>query len=926
MGDFNGHNPIWGSPDINLRGQQIETLIDNHCFCLLNSSNHTYFHQPTRTFHTLDLALCSPSLVIKWNFNTEDDLFNSDHFPIILSYIDNDIRYPERPRKFIFQKANWSLFSEFATLTLDMVEEVSIDDAVDKVTCSIIQAADMAIPKTSGKIPKIWKPWWNEECRIFNKQQKKAWDKFRRYPTTSNLIDFKFAKATFRRVKRTSQRKSWQAFISTITNQISSKKLWDKIRRLSGRYNDNTSVSFLNHNGQVITDAKKIANTLAEAFSAVSSASSYSQDFISHKTNEERHNIDFNTLTDDEYNSDFHFIEFKRALSKSHATSPGPDNIHLLMLTHLTETSLHNILKLFNRIWKEKKFPSSWRRAVVIPILKPGKDAKNPNNYRPIALTSVLCKLLERMVNSRLVHVLEKKKCLSPFQSGFRFGRGTIDNILLLENSIREAFVSKKHLVSILFDMEKAYDKTWRVRIGNTLSDGFYQEEGVPQGSVLSVILFIIKINEVIKQLPTGVSGSLFVDDLEIHCSGEDMGFVERKLQEAVNKISEWGRNNGFQISSQKTVAIHFCRRRGLHLDPKLLLHDCTIPIVRDAKYLGLIFDSKLTFKPHVNYLKRKCIQSLNIIKMLSGTSYGAETSALLKVYKALIRSKLDYGCVVYGSASKSVLKALDTVHHQGLRLSLGAFRTSPIQSIYVLCKEPSLELRRELLTLNTFFKIKSNSSHPMHYKVINPIYGSLFSLRLSFTPTFGFRVGGILRNLNINDFPILEKVDEFPPWKDIKLNFIDDFEHLPKSTTSTLVYRSIFYEHRHRFSNYEPVFTDGSKSEGHVGTAVAMGNTVVSERLHKFCSVFTSEIYGIYLALTKMDSFNKNFIVYTDSKSAIEALKKINTLSHPLALKCAEMHQYLTEKGLKIAFCWIPGHAGISGNEKADQASKLRP
>ncbi|GBN35904.1 putative RNA-directed DNA polymerase from transposon X-element [Araneus ventricosus] len=344
MGDFNGHNPIWGSPDINLRGQQIETLIDNHCICLLNSSNHTYFHQPTRTFHTLDLALCSPSLVIKWNFNTEDDLFNSDHFPIILSYIDNDIRYPERPRKFIFQKANWSLFSEFATITLDMVEEVSIDDAVDKVTYSIIQAADMAIPKTSGKIPKIWKPWWNEECRIFNKQQKKAWDKFRRYPTTSNLIDFKLAKATFRRVKRTSQRKSWQAFISTLTNQISSKKLWDKIRRLSGRYNENTSVSFLNHNGQVITDAKKIANTLAEAFSAVSSASSYSQDFISHKKNEERYDIDFNSLTDDEYNSDFYLIEFKRALSKSHATSPGPDNIHLLMLTHLTETSLHNIL------------------------------------------------------------------------------------------------------------------------------------------------------------------------------------------------------------------------------------------------------------------------------------------------------------------------------------------------------------------------------------------------------------------------------------------------------------------------------------------------------------------------------------------------------------------------------------------------------
>ncbi|GBM65977.1 hypothetical protein AVEN_152188-1 [Araneus ventricosus] len=201
------------------------------------------------------------------------------------------------------------------------------------------------------------------------------------------------------------------------------------------------------------------------------------------------------------------------------------------------------------------------------------------------------------MINSTLVHALVKKKWLSPF---FKAVFDLVDNILLLENSIREAFVSKKHLVSILFDMEKAYDKTWRygilkdlygigfkgnlsifiqnflktrsfrVRIGNTLSDVFYQEEAVPQDSVLSVILFTIKINDVIKQLPTGVNGSLFVDDLEIHCSREDMDFIERKLQEDVNKISEWGKKNGFQISSQKTIAIHFCRRRGLHVDLKL--------------------------------------------------------------------------------------------------------------------------------------------------------------------------------------------------------------------------------------------------------------------------------------------------------------------------------------------------------------------
>ncbi|KAG8174197.1 hypothetical protein JTE90_021707 [Oedothorax gibbosus] len=92
-------------------------------------------------------------------------------------------------------------------------------------------------------------------------------------------------------------------------------------------------------------------------------------------------------------------------------------------------------------IWNEKVFPTSWQRAIVIPIAKPEKDPQNAGNYRPIALTSCLCKLMERMVNARLVYCLEEKGVLSPFESGFRHHRNTVDNILLLETSIREAFV-----------------------------------------------------------------------------------------------------------------------------------------------------------------------------------------------------------------------------------------------------------------------------------------------------------------------------------------------------------------------------------------------------------------------------------------------------------------------------------------------------
>ncbi|KAG8177440.1 hypothetical protein JTE90_008624 [Oedothorax gibbosus] len=240
------------------------------------------------------------------------------------------------------------------------------------------------------------------------------------------------------------------------------------------------------------------------------------------------------------------------------------------------------------------------------------------------------------MVNARLVYCLEEKGSLSPFQSGFRHHRGTLDNILLLETSVREAFVRNQNLVSIFFDMEKAYDRTWRygnlkdlyhlgfrgnlpvfiqnflktrvfqVRVGSTLSRDFYQREGVPQGSVLSVVLFILKINDIVRQLPPTVKGTLFVDDFQISCASANMSTVERQLQIAIRKITDWTNHNGFVISNQKTICLHFCRKRGLHSDPEITLNGVALPVRSEAKFLGVIFDRKLTFLPHIQHLRQK--------------------------------------------------------------------------------------------------------------------------------------------------------------------------------------------------------------------------------------------------------------------------------------------------------------------------------
>ncbi|GBN57650.1 putative RNA-directed DNA polymerase from transposon X-element, partial [Araneus ventricosus] len=679
LGDFNGHITLWGSDSTNSRGQQIEQFISDNCLCLLNNDETTYFHEPTRTFHSLDLAICSPELLPLLNFSVGSDLYNSDHFPLIVSHADSGGATLCPPR-FIFQRADWTVFSQLADITENMVRTADISEAVQHIVNAITNAANNSIPKTSPRRRKFRKPWWNAACRDSRRREKILWNRFRRYPTTENLVAFKQAKALARRIRRRSQRESWINFVSSITSSTSSKQLWKKVRAANGIYRE-FSFPILNTGNVTHSAPLDIANTLGHAFEQVSANDSYSPDFMAIKNRAERTHLRFTARRTISYNSEFKMCELITALSKAHDTSPGPDGITYNMLRHLNTASLSNLLLFFNRIWTEQEYPSQWHEAIVIPILKPGKDSTNPLNYRPIALTSCLCKTLERMVNALLVFELEKQVCISPLQSGFRRGRSTFDNLVLLETQIRNAFVRRNHLVSIFFDIEKAYDRAWRygilstvfnfgfrgnlpiflknflsyrtfrVRVGNFYSNHFIQAEGVPQGSVLSVTLFILHLSQILNHLPSSVRGSLYVDDLQISCQGSNMHLIERQLQTAVNKLIAWCDNNGHTISAEKSRCVHFCRKRNMHLDPNIRIRNSLIPVVNEIRFLGVIFDRKLTFLPHVLHLRKKCEKSLNILKVLSKTSWGADRTSLLRIYQAVILSRIDYGCMVYGSA-----------------------------------------------------------------------------------------------------------------------------------------------------------------------------------------------------------------------------------------------------------------------------------
>ena len=140
------------------------------------------------------------------------------------------------------------------------------------------------------------------------------------------------------------------------------------------------------------------------------------------------------------------------------------------------------------------------------------------------------------------------------------------------------------------------------------------------------------------------------------------MHTIECQLQQCFSKIQKRVMENGFKFSKTKTQCMHFCQLQGLHNEPVFKLDGVEILVVEQYKFLGVILDKKLSFMLHINCLKAKCHKALQLLRVIAHTNWGADKSTLLKLYRSLVRSKLDYGCFIYGSARKSYLCCLDSI------------------------------------------------------------------------------------------------------------------------------------------------------------------------------------------------------------------------------------------------------------------------
>jgi len=944
LGDINGKHPLWGNTHSDRIGNIFENIISNNDVYLLNNGQATHFHIQTATSSAIDISLCSPEISLDLNWSVLDDTYGSDHFPLMIR--ESEPAEVIREQRYVMKKADWKLYKQ-CTETGLTADSPTIDEDVKNFNDLVTRACNLSIPRATGPGRRRPNPWWNDECTLANMERKRALRKYQRTKCIADRITLRRTTARATYVKNQARKNSWNDYISTLTVDTPMTKIWNRIGKMRGKYPVHHPPC-LTINNNTISEQADVANALGAHYASISSDNSYSERFRRIKAQHESRALNCETNVRHPYNDPITMTELLGTIRQTKKSAPGPDNISYDMIRNLHITAHHFLLSIFNRVWLDSVYPSLWRDATVLSFLKPGKPSSDASSYRPIALTSCTGKLMEKIINMRLMKYLETNNCISPVQFGFRKMHSTIDAVTRLHTDVSDALAKREQAVCVLFDMQKAYDTAWRrgilemlhswglrgvmlkyitnfltnrkfkTKIGSNYSRHFQQNEGVPQGSVLSCTLFIVAINGVIDVIPPGIKSSLYVDDLVIYGASSRIVALERRIQVAVNNILEWTLTHGFTLSTTKTVAIHFHRKKRLQPEPTIYMSQRPIIFRDNARFLGMILDQRMSWKPHIAQLRTQCLTRLNLLKTLSRKTWGGDRTTMLRLYRAYIRPKLDYGCTVYGSARVNILAMLDPVHNLAIRLSTRAFRSSPVQSLYAESGEPPLHTRRQQLSLQYYVRTKQLPQSPAYNSVHHPVDNGC---RLSFRD----RMLTLTRDLGLDQFDVSPNfVTDDPVWR-VRHDLVCEGVKSPsKNNIQANHLKALFIDHQRTcHSNEYHIYTDGSKNNENVGSAAVSADARILRRLCGTSSIFTAELRALHDALViASNSAALKITIFSDSKSVLQALQ-IHNNNHPIVSEIVHWLLLLSDRNKDISFCWVPSHVDIDGNETADACAR---
>ncbi|KAK7791576.1 hypothetical protein R5R35_002865 [Gryllus longicercus] len=371
------------------------------------------------------------------------------------------------------------------------------------------------------------------------------------------------------------------------------------------------------------------------------------------------------------------------------------------MLKNLNKNSVAGLTAIFNAILRFNYFPNAWKTAIVLPFRKPGKDPRRPEHYRPISLLPSISKIFERLLLKRLNKYLKDTDAIPDIQFGFRANHSCTHQLLRLTEYIAQSFQEKKHTLAAFLDIAQAYDRVWhtgllfkirqlgipeyiqniikgfisdrkfKVKINHSFSTLRNITAGVPQGSVLSPVLFNIFMNDIPKC--SNVETALFADDTALFSASSDINLAFNRVQNNLNTLIQWTKKWRIAINSQKCQTKIFTLRRPL-IPPNLKVDDNEIPWKSEPiKYLGVLLDKKLTWKPHIHAAINKSNAKILKLYPLINQHSTLNTKCQILLYKSIILPTLTYACPVWGNAAPTTIQKLQIVQNKVLRKSIKA-------------------------------------------------------------------------------------------------------------------------------------------------------------------------------------------------------------------------------------------------------------
>jgi hypothetical protein len=701
-----------------------------------SASNDLHIHvdQPTRITETsatiLDQFISSDTM---HDFVQEIDILcplsNSDHCPITAT-----LRFTHQRSK-CFSRLVWKYnqadFDSFRNALRNYNWDFCFDTDDINVTASrwtesFLNIARQFIPNCVATIRPWDKPWYNNDLRCLQRRRDRAHTSAKRMGTAASWQTYREIRNQYVHAieEAESEYEMNQANKLKSDSYISSKRWWNITTSFLGISKKSSIPALIQQDNTVTNDDKSKADTLNIFFLMHSNINTDNAQIPPPNPITDT-SLDSLQLTEDEV------LALLNTINTSKAT--GPDNISPKMLKEAAPAIVKPLTRLFNKSLSICIFPEIWKRANVLPLYKKG-NRSIPNNYRPISLLSVVGKIFEKAIFKHTFNHIRDNHLFTRFQSGFMPGDSNTNQLVHLYHVFCKAIDQKKKIRIVFCDISKAFDRVWhegllyklgnmgikgnlltwfksylngrkqRVVIQGSSSEWGSIKAGVPQGSVLGPLLFLVYINDIASVVQSKIS--LFADDTCLYIDSADSASNATTLNRDLESLENWAKQWLINFSPEKTKSMSLSlnpAHNNNNNNPALFLNQTQLEEVHSFKHLGLHISENLKWNDHINEILLKAGKRIVIMNLLR---LKLDRKTLETIYIAFVRPILEYGDVVFDNCSTECKDLLDTLQKRAGKIVTGAIRGTPSNVLYAELGWQYLQDRRNTHKTTLYSKI----------------------------------------------------------------------------------------------------------------------------------------------------------------------------------------------------------------------------